>query len=75
MNINIDYIIHKIRDYRKTCGFAKYRLAQMAGVPESGIRNMDSNEWNPTAVTLRKMENVIPADFIPSDPKKQPRKR
>lgn len=40
-------------------GTAKSRLAFLADVPEGCTRNIASDEWNPTAETLRKLEAVV----------------
>jgi len=65
MDLNIENIIRRIREFRTKSGFAKTRLAVMAGIPEGCIRNIDEQDWNPTLVTLRKIEAVIPSDFQP----------
>lgn len=51
-------------------GLAKARLAVMAEIPEGSTRNMDSDDWNPTLGTLRKLDKLIPNDFIPIEKSK-----
>lgn len=56
----VDLSIKSIRDFLKNTGTAKSRLALMANVPEGCTRNVESNDWNPTTETLRKLESAIP---------------
>lgn len=58
-----DYAIKRIKTYLKQKGVAKIRLAASAGIPESSLRNVGSNKWNPTSETLKKLEGALPDDF------------
>jgi predicted transcriptional regulator len=73
MTQTIDNIVNKIRKFRKDMGYAKFKLATLADVPEGCVREIDKSTWNPTVSTLRKIERVVPDDFQPkSNPKKLP---
>ncbi len=61
----IDYTIQRIRDFRKSMGYARFRLATLADLSENAVRKMDSKNWNPTLETLKKLESLIPPDFTP----------
>jgi hypothetical protein len=50
------------------------RLAKSAGVPSGCTRKIGQPDWDVRISTLRKLESVIPADFI-FEPKKKPKKR
>lgn len=63
MSYTIEHAIERIREFRRANGFAKNRLAVLAGVPEGCIRSIDDKDWNPTLVTIKKLEKVIPANF------------
>jgi hypothetical protein len=56
-------VIHRIRAYRRTYNIPRSRLAELAGVWENAIRNMDDESWNPTYRTLAKLEALIPSDY------------
>lgn len=53
----------RIRAFAARRGVSKSRYALMAGLTVNALRGMDSPGWNPTAETLRKLEQVIPAEF------------
>lgn len=62
--IHTDYAIERIKAYLQSSGMAKSRLAVEAGVPEGCTRRIEDKNWNPTTDTLRKLEAVVPTDFI-----------
>jgi len=62
--VNIDNTISRIKDFKATHRLSNNRLAKQAGLAEKTIRNMEDDSWNPRAETIRKLEAVIPGDFI-----------
>jgi len=62
--MSIDANLNRIRAYRRQYNLARYRFACLAGVNEAAIRNIDTTDWNPTANTIRKFEQVIPPEFM-----------
>ena len=60
---NLDRTIQRIRAFAARRGLSKSRYALKAGLTVNALRGMDSAEWNPTAETLRKLEEIIPAEF------------
>ncbi len=62
---NIDQSLSRIRGWRSASGWTVSRLANEAGLTESTLRFLDSDNWNPTAETLRKLEAVIPPGWQP----------
>jgi len=72
MKNTIELSISRIRQFRKSSGLTKNRFAILSEVPEGCLRNIDDESWNPTAITLKKLESVIPPSFDPS--KEKPRK-
>lgn len=72
MTPTIDIVVHRIRQFRILSGYKKFRLATMAGVPEVCTRNIDDDAWDPKISTVRKLEKVVPADFIAPDLTKIP---
>jgi predicted transcriptional regulator len=53
-------------------GYAKFKLATLADVPEGCVREIDNPKWNPTVSTLRKIERIVPDDFQPNPNSKKP---
>lgn len=51
--------IQRVRDFRIRKGWTIHRLAREAKLPDSTIRKMDSDGWNPTAETLSTLEAVV----------------
>lgn len=60
-------LVARIRAYARNRGWAKSRLAAEAGLQDTTLRHFDEAGWNPTLLTLRKLEAIIPADFEPGD--------
>ena len=48
-------------------GWAPYRYAVLAGVPDASTRDMDAAEWKPTLRTLEKLEALIPEGWQPGE--------
>jgi len=63
-----DTIIARIRAYRSARKWAPSRLATEAGLSNMALRDMDREDWNPRAGTLRKLEELIPPRWQPGDP-------
>lgn len=70
----IDQTIERVRAYRRHQGWSILRFAKEAGMGESTIRNMDHDDWSPTADTLRRLERVIPEGFAPDRRQSQGRR-
>jgi DNA-binding XRE family transcriptional regulator len=66
---SIEYTIHRIREFRKANGYAKFRLATLAGIHEASTRKIDDKEWNPTLETIKALDSIIPPDFTPTSKK------
>jgi 3,4-dihydroxy 2-butanone 4-phosphate synthase/GTP cyclohydrolase II len=56
--------IARIRAFAKSQKIRPARLAIMAGLHANTLRSFDDADWSPTGKTLRKLEALIPADFI-----------
>lgn len=61
---NIDTAINRIRAYAKAEGIKKTALAKAAGLGDTTLRYLDSDDWNPTINIVRKIEEIIPEDFV-----------
>lgn len=57
--MNVDRNIQRIREFAKARRLSKSRMAAMAGMRDTVLRNFDKESWNPTAETLRKLELFI----------------
>ena len=53
--------IQRVRAFRVKNGWTIHRLAREARLPDSTIRKMDRDDWNPTAETLSRLEAVVAA--------------
>ncbi|MDB5358893.1 MAG: hypothetical protein JWO51_190 [Rhodospirillales bacterium] len=62
--MGIDQTIARIRSYAVFRGWRKSRLAAEAKMSDTTLRDFDEPDWNPTAETIRRLEAIIPADFI-----------
>jgi 3,4-dihydroxy 2-butanone 4-phosphate synthase / GTP cyclohydrolase II len=59
----IELSITRVRAYARVCGMTLRELARHAGLDSNALLRMEETNWNPTADTLRRVENVIPANF------------
>lgn len=59
----IDKSLMLVRAYLSSPGVTKLGFAAAAGLSDSMLRDAHSEEWNPTARTLRALERAIPPDF------------
>lgn len=64
MQISVKNSIKRIRAYVAFKGWSKLRFAREAGVIHTLITDFNKESWNPTRVTIEKLEKVIPEDFI-----------
>ena len=65
--MSIESAISRVRAFAAATGWAASRYAREAGLGETTLRGFDSDSWNPTADTLRKLEAVIPPGWQPGD--------
>ncbi|WP_109490770.1 hypothetical protein [Azospirillum sp. TSA6c] len=65
--MHIDASIHRICAFARHQGWSAESFGRAAAVPPSTVRDVLRQEGNPTAMTLRAMEAVIPHDFM-TDP-------
>lgn len=63
--MHIDASIHRICAFARHQGWSAQKFGLAATVPPSTARDVLTQQGNPTAVTLRAMEAVIPPDFMP----------
>jgi ribosome-binding protein aMBF1 (putative translation factor) len=56
---SVDRLIADIRSYMADEGLSRTALAERAQISESTIRHIDSDDWNPTVETLRKLETAM----------------
>lgn len=68
MSTSIEATIARVRAFAQSRGWRKSRLAKEAGLADTVLRNFDRPDWNPTADTLRRLESIIPPDFVASAP-------
>ncbi|WP_375398876.1 3,4-dihydroxy-2-butanone-4-phosphate synthase [uncultured Sphingomonas sp.] len=52
-------LIDRVRDLVSSGGISRSGLARAAGLHANSLRSIDSDDWNPTAETLRKIEHYI----------------
>lgn len=67
----IDRALAKVRDFVQRAvasGMTVSSIARAAGIDNKSIVQALQPNWNPTAGTLRKMEGVLPASWMPGDP-------
>lgn len=54
--------IQRLRAALKLPGFTKKGLAEKAGIHANTLLGCESDDWNPTANTLKAIEPHLPAD-------------
>lgn len=57
-------VIVRIRSFAKARNMSRNQLAIAAGIAPNTLKGLFDDDWNPTADTLRKLEDLIPADFV-----------
>ena len=57
--LHTDTLIAEIRKGFYTTGWTLNRLAGEAGCFSSALRHFESDSWNPTAKTLRVLEQIL----------------
>lgn len=55
--------IDRIRAFARENRISKSRLARLAGLRDTVLRDFWEDDWNPRLETLRKVEAVVPEDF------------
>lgn len=63
---HVDQSIHRIRAFVRESGWSRFKLVKKAGLSVNSLAELDCDSWNPTANTLRAVEQVILADFDPT---------
>jgi predicted transcriptional regulator len=61
MPLTIDHLLDKLRRSRRRLRLTHGQLAVQAGLTHKALNAMDGPDWNPTAETLRALEDVIRA--------------
>lgn len=61
--LNIDASIHLIRSYANRQGLSAEKYGKAARIPASTARDVLKGRGNPTYVTLRAMEAVVPPEL------------
>ncbi len=65
--VSVENAISRIRAWAVANSWRPSRYAKEAGLHDNTLRGLDSDTWNPTAETLRKLEAVIPPGWQPGD--------
>jgi ribosome-binding protein aMBF1 (putative translation factor) len=60
-------VIARIRAWAAAKGWKKSRFAAEAGLPDTTLRDFDSDDWNPTRNTLERLEALIPKTWQPGE--------
>jgi|GEM_PF-2527100 len=66
--VSLAAAVARIRAWRAANDWAPSRYAAEAGVSDATTRNMQDEAWAPTLRTLKKLEELIPADWQAGDP-------
>lgn len=59
----IERSVKRMKLFRKVFDISILGYAKLAGVSESVVRYIDTEDWNPTLKTLIRLESVIPEIF------------
>lgn len=62
--ISSELVLNRIRAFAEAQNWKKSKLAKEAGLGDTTLRNFDNEKWNPTVKVLRKIEKIIPDDFV-----------
>ena len=65
MMLNLDAVLTRIRAYATHARLSPSALALKAGLGINSLADLHSSDWTPSGRTIRKVEAVIPADFMP----------
>ena len=65
---HVDLALARIRAYLASPGVSRREVARRASLGESVVRDVEAENGNPTANTLRALELVIPAAFGAAEP-------
>ena len=66
---DIQKLIKRIKAWVHYLGLSKNQLAHNAGLTESTLRDFHRPGWNPTSITLEKLEAAIPIGLPPEKSK------
>jgi transcriptional regulator with XRE-family HTH domain len=64
MTYVIDKSIARIRAFCTAQGWTKTKLAHAADLNDTTLRHFNRSNWNPTTHTIRKLEGIIPDQFV-----------
>jgi 3,4-dihydroxy 2-butanone 4-phosphate synthase / GTP cyclohydrolase II len=56
------FLIQQVRDHITKTGVSRSGLSRAAGLHANTLRDLDAEDWNPTAETLRKLESYLSAN-------------
>jgi ribosome-binding protein aMBF1 (putative translation factor) len=59
MSSAVDVIIRRVRSAARAPGWNRFRLAEEAGLGINALRNINTDDFNPKADTLRKLDPII----------------
>lgn len=57
--------LHRIREYARVFGISRTEIARRSRVWDGSLRRFWDDNFNPTLETLRRIEGIVPPDFIP----------
>lgn len=60
---SVQQTIARIRAFAASQKWSKTKYAKEAGIPDTTLRHFHNEAWNPTAVTLERLESIIPKKF------------
>ncbi len=60
--MTVEVAIARIREFAQRRGLSKGQLARAAGLRDTVLRSFDSDNWNPTVATVRKLEGLLAAE-------------
>lgn len=63
----LDAAIFRIQEWVKAQRMTKRALAQRIGVALNTLGRVEAPGWAPSLSTLRRLENLIPADWTPPE--------
>ena len=66
MHPSIQAVLDRIRAFKRETKLSHAEMARRAGLAgHTTLLGMEDEGWNPRSDTLRKLEVIIPADFVP----------
>ena len=61
----LELALQRIRSYARAATISPTALARMADLSDRSTRDMHRDGWSPSSTTIRKLEAVIPPDWMP----------